>query len=351
MVTRVHFHWRRAGRLPGCGPQERQRGRFGFTLVELLVVIAIIGVLVAILLPAVQAAREAGRRMQCRNNLKQLALAANNHLDVHKFFPTGGWGWGWAGDPNYGYDLNQPAGWMYNILPFIEEQAVHDLGKGLADNSSAGGRQAAIMRAIETVIPLYFCPTRRTATAVPFVHGQNYFNAPPPNRPAVVGRNDYVACAGDTAVLAECLGPSTYAEGLKGHGCWTSSNNNRMNGMTVLRGSGLIGLKKVTDGTSKTILYGEKYLAVRTYETTDHDNDQGWNLGHDRDINRWSDLPPYNDALGQPSRYSVFGSAHAGGMQVSMADGSVHTVPYEIDQVVFRRLGIRNDGLPASIPD
>ncbi len=348
MVTRLNLDSCLAARLSRRGPKELRPCRFGFTLVELLVVIAIIGVLVAILLPAVQAAREAARRNQCRNNLKQLALAANNHLDVNKFFPTGGWGWGWAGDPNYGYGLNQPAGWMYNILPFIEEQAVHDLGKSLPENSNQ--RRAATKAAIESVIPLYFCPTRRTATAVAFVHGTNYVNAPPPNRPVTVGRNDYVACAGDTAVLAECFGPGSYQEGLKGHGCWTSSNNNRMNGMNVLRGSGLIGLKRVTDGLSKTLMYGEKYLVVRSYETTDHDNDQGWNLGHDRDINRWSDVPPFNDALGQPSRYSVFGSAHPGGMQVAMGDGSVHTIPYEIDAVVFRRLGVRNDGLPAAIP-
>jgi prepilin-type N-terminal cleavage/methylation domain-containing protein/prepilin-type processing-associated H-X9-DG protein len=327
---------------------ERRLRRVGFTLVELLVVIAIIGVLVAILLPAIQAAREAGRRMQCRNNIKQLALAANNHLDVNKFFPTGGWGWGWAGDPNYGYDLNQPAGWMYNILPFIEEAALHDLGKGTAENSAP--RREAIKAAIETPVPLYFCPTRRSAESVPFVHGQNYYNLGS-LRPKVVGRNDYVACAGDTAVLAECLGPSNYQTGLKsGDSCWNASNNNRMNGMNVLRNSGLIGLKKVKDGVSKTILIGEKYLQAKTYETSDHDNDQGWNLGHDRDIVRWCDLPPYNDALGQPSRYSVFGSAHPGGMQISMADGSVHTIPYEVDLVVFRRLGVRNDGLPVQVP-
>ncbi|MEX2141036.1 MAG: DUF1559 domain-containing protein [Pirellulales bacterium] len=346
MVTRLQFGSRLAARLADRASLERRPRRAGFTLVELLVVIAIIGVLVAILLPAVQAAREAGRRMQCRNNLKQLALGANNHLDAHKFFPTGGWGWGWAGDPNYGFGLNQPSGWMYNILPFIEEQAVHDLGKGLGEPQ----RSAAIKIAIETVIPLYFCPTRRTAQSVAFVHGTNYTNARPPNRPVTVGRNDYVACAGDLAVLAECYGPATYQEGLTGHGCWNSSNNNKMNGMNVLRNSGLIGLKKVTDGVSKTILFGEKYLQARTVETTDHDNDQGWNLGHDRDINRWCDQPPYNDALGQPSRYSVFGSAHAGGMQIAMADGSIHTIPYEIDPLIFRRLGIRNDGLPAQLP-
>jgi prepilin-type N-terminal cleavage/methylation domain-containing protein/prepilin-type processing-associated H-X9-DG protein len=336
-------------RQSSCPQPSRRLRHVGFTLVELLVVIAIIGVLVAILLPAIQAAREAGRRMQCRNNLKQLALACINHMDVHKHLPTGGWGWGWAGDPNHGFGLNQPGGWMYNVLPYIEEQALHDLGRGLPEGNT---RFMAIKTAIETPLPLYFCPTRRTAQAVRFIHGTNFVNAPAgATRPVFIGRNDYVACAGDTAVLAECYGPGTYKEGLSGvHGCWNASNNNKMNGLNVLRNSGLIGLKKINDGVSKTILIAEKYLKADLVEKDDHDNDQGWNLGHDRDVNRWCDQLPYNDVAGQPSRYSVFGSSHSGGMQISMADGSVHTIPYEIDLVVFRRLGVRNDGLPASVP-
>ena len=83
-----------------------RRGAAGFTLVELLVVIAIIGILIALLLPAVQAAREAARRTQCLNHLKQMGLAAQTHHDAHKQFPTGGWGWEWTGDPDRGFDQN-----------------------------------------------------------------------------------------------------------------------------------------------------------------------------------------------------------------------------------------------------
>jgi prepilin-type processing-associated H-X9-DG protein len=311
-----------------------------------LVVIAIIGILVALLLPAIQAAREAGRRNQCRNNLKQMALAANNHLLVHKFFPTGGWGWGWAGDPNYGFDLNQPAGWMFNILPFIEEEALHNLGRGLPDGAA---RQTAIKQALETVVPMYFCPTRRTATKVRFTHGTNFVNVGA--KPEWIARNDYVACAGDQAVLRECFGPGNYA-GASTYTCWVENFNNRMNGMNVLRGSGLVGLKRVTDGVSKTILFGEKYLRPERYDTIDNDNDQGWNMGHDRDINRWCDLLsiPASDILGTGERNAIFGSAHPGGFQVTMADGSVHTIPYEIDMETFRRLGVRDDKLPVSVP-
>lgn len=317
----------------------------GFTLVELLVVIAIIGVLVAILLPAVQSAREAARRNQCRNNLKQLALGANNHLSVHKFFPVGGWGWGWAGDPNYGYDLNQPSGWMYTILPFIEEGAVHSLGKGMAENSAP--RRAAITQAIGTPISIYFCPTRRTPQTVPFVHGQNYFNLSA--KPKVVARNDYAAAAGSVGREQECLGPSTYTAGkTSGDGCWKANNNHRLRGITVMRGTGLIGIRQIKDGVSKTMLYSEKYQNPSL--TEDHDNDQGWNLGYDRDVVRWNDRAPKFD-FGKISDYGVFGSAHASGLQAAFADASVHTITYDIDDPTFIRLGDRSDGLPVSLPD
>ena len=104
----------------GASPRTH-RVRWAFTIVELLVVIAIIGILVAMLLPAVQAARESARRQQCSNNLKQLTLAAFNHHHAARQFPTGGWGWWWVGDPDRGFSNRQPGGWIFNLMPFTEK--------------------------------------------------------------------------------------------------------------------------------------------------------------------------------------------------------------------------------------
>ena len=107
------------------------RARNAFTLVELLVVITIIGILISLLMPAVQSAREAARRVQCQNNVKQLALAMISHETSTKRFPSGGWGWYWVGDPDRGLSWqNQPGGWVYTILPFIEQNNLFQMGTG-----------------------------------------------------------------------------------------------------------------------------------------------------------------------------------------------------------------------------
>src|SRR5712672_2279903 len=104
--------------------------RVGFTLIELLVVIAIMAILIALLVPAVQKVREAAMMTQCENNLKQMGLALQMNHDNYKRFPSNGWGWFWTGSPDFGTGPEQPGGWFYNVLPYIEQGALRDMGKG-----------------------------------------------------------------------------------------------------------------------------------------------------------------------------------------------------------------------------
>lgn len=134
-----------------------------FTLIELVVVIAIIGILLALLLPAVHGSREAARKTDCTNRLRQLGLASQNYLSAQKCLPSGGWGYRWVGDPNCGFGLKQPGGWTFELLPFLEEKSTYDIAKGL--NGSAKGKAIAQMESMP--VEIFCCPTRRPPTIVP----------------------------------------------------------------------------------------------------------------------------------------------------------------------------------------
>ena len=97
----------------------------------MLCTIAIVATLIGLALPAIQAAREAARAAQCKDNLKNLGLGATHHVNAYASFPSGGWGWDWVGDPDFGFLEKQPGGWVYNVLPFIEQKSIWSIGKGL----------------------------------------------------------------------------------------------------------------------------------------------------------------------------------------------------------------------------
>ena len=132
----------------------RKQSSSGFSLIELLVVITIIGILTALLLPAVQAAREAARRLQCQDHVRELAQGCLQHEAAQGFLPTGGWSWYLVGDPDRGFTRRQPGGWIFNVLPYIEQQALHDLGLG----KSASAKAAALGQMSQTALATFIVP-------------------------------------------------------------------------------------------------------------------------------------------------------------------------------------------------
>ena len=303
-----------------------------FTLVELLVVIAIIGVLIALLLPAVQAAREAARRSQCGNNLKQQALACHNLHDTFKVLPSAGRQDRTAGRNTANLFASPPDQWWhwrYQILPFIEQKNVHELTSDAAVRLS----------------PLAYsnCPSRRIPTIV---------------GPIVLV--DYAGNAGTTWCPADeqntwngTIVPSHHPGGAR----WPE-----------------ISMANVTDGTSNVILLGEKFVVTDHYRTAlSWGDNEHWAQG-----NRWvatrhaihqprkdtretaatKEVPPPNAGstggrcgpwgLGPVGSgggyYDYWGSAHPGGFNVALTDGSVRLLQYNINLPVLQALSHRWDG-------
>lgn len=312
--------------------------RSAFTLVELLVALGVIALLVALLMPAIQQSREAARRTQCRNNLKQLALACLEHEGVHRQLPTGGWGSGWTADADRGYDRRQPGSWLFVILPFIEQRSVHQMGTGL----SGPPKLAAHKRRNETPVPLFLCPSRRSGGPWPVrgntPEGRTFFNA---DLSSVMAKNDYAANLGTrkpTWPPAETTLDAAHQ--------WPWPASSEFNGVCFLRSE--VRMAFVTDGASQTYLIGEKRLDALEYESgQDVGDDEGAFTGINADVNRSSgpDHPPYQDYPGISGGWG-WGSAHADGFHMALVDGSVRQVNYAIDRGVHARLGSRNDGEP-----
>ena len=337
---------------------EMKKSKHAFTLVELLVVITIIAILIALLLPAVQSAREAARQTQCKNNLKQLALACLNHEEIHGILPTGGWGPWWAGDPDRGFTARQPGGWLYNILPFMELQALHDLGqngdakRGDYDANKANGIKQAIM----TPVAAFICPSRRRPVTYPVGIPGNityrHLNNAGVSQPTTLAQSDYAGCGGWSQQSMNYLGPTSLEDADTN---WTTSiwintsigDPSKTFGVFYFHST--CRMSDLKDGNSNIYLAGEKYIDPDHYTTSkDAGTDQSWNQGCDWDtvrLTKWSDTfcPPMQDQAGWPAAH-LFGSAHSNGFHMAFCDGSVQMISYSIDQVVHNNLGCRNDG-------
>lgn len=333
------------------------KGRLGFTLVELLVVIAIIGVLVAILLPAVQAARESARRAQCTNNLKQMGLACHNFHDARKSLPP-------AYTAGQGF-----ATWLMLIMPYTEETSAYTARNpewSFYADINAGD-------AMKTQVPLFLCPSRRSAPQI----------ALPEPRGSVTNRvgasADYVMCAGDGSYLDDgaTFAPTSPNVRFYSHGPSAASGA----GCDVGDGYVLAGtapnqqlvkyhlfrnLKTITDGTSQTLMAGEKHLHP------DHFSDYLWGDGSFYNDNNSQvcarvagplypiasdpkdttfNLTGAADVVGR-YHYKVFGSAHSGAVcQFVFCDGSVRGLLPTINGTVLGYLANRADGKSISGSD
>jgi prepilin-type N-terminal cleavage/methylation domain-containing protein/prepilin-type processing-associated H-X9-DG protein len=345
-----------------------------FTLVELLVVIAIIGILIALLLPAIQAAREAGRRAQCKNHLRQIAMSCLNFESSHKQFPSNGWSWVWMGDPDKGVGARQPGGWIYQTTQYLEEGAVFNIGGGLPVAQKA----QELKKQMGAAIPVYNCPTRRRAVAltartpdgkytevdsggaekIPMnsaipdslaktdyaVNAGTAFapGTSPPNPPPNAAPPNATDCA--PGPFPNCVG---VAQDMETIAAVFNGVSTRYVGAKV---------RQITDGTSKTALVGEKSLPPKFYETGYGDppnytsgnggDNSSMYQGHDYDNSRQigeSNVPKQDSNEGGGWE-RVFGSAHAGSMNMALCDGSVQSIDYEIDPLVWNGYGARDDG-------
>jgi prepilin-type N-terminal cleavage/methylation domain-containing protein len=311
-----------------------------FTLVELLVVITIIGILIALLLPAVQAAREAARRMQCGNNLKQLGLAVLTYENTYSVLPVGAY--------HLLSDGSQKGSIFVYLLPYAEQQAVYDAFDFKAKNISGQKYPGSNVEIRTTVIPTYVCPSddHPATFAIPPGDGGSLWIGG-----LTVALHNYSASAGPTKVwnkpgCACSLNFDSYASA-EFDASPTVGAFNRL-GICIQ-------VSEITDGLSNTIFIGEQRPLCSIA------GQLGWD-SQDNGSGFTSTVVPLNydtcsrattgDGCGRYCNCNTsngFKSAHAGGSNFVFGDGAVHFLPETIDMWTYQRLGARADGHAVSM--
>jgi prepilin-type N-terminal cleavage/methylation domain-containing protein/prepilin-type processing-associated H-X9-DG protein len=360
-------------------PVVSSRKRSAFTLVELLVVIAIIGILVALLLPAIQAAREAARRSQCSNNIKNIALAALAYHDATNHFPVdesfwndppdevdltnGKWVGSGAPDPFIDKGLLSGAGWIVMILPQLEEQGIFDQFKPYLDKQwhtvklGLNNDNPQLRAALASQPSVLLCPSDQfpgpRVDQYPYSSGDSAVGVN--NPPWSVAVTCYKGSAGDTAYdKSDDLPPFNIPLGYWSGGPQYTFGGQKMDchyardcfGIfwrgTYARGG--VKMKEITDGTSHTFLVGEASpvdgLSAAWVSECDWAT-AGIQLNWD-----WRSFPSCV-SNGVPSCYWVmrgFRSSHPGGVQFAFADGSVRFINDSIDHPTYRALSTRKKG-------
>ena len=328
----------------------------GFTLVELLVVIAIIGILIAMLLPAVQAAREAARRMQCLNNLKQIGLGVLNYEQTNSRFPRGS-----VMDANtFGISSSSHHGsFLVHLLPYIEQQGLFDccnFSKNTSRYSHTGGITASNYRdgRIHSIwISAYQCPTSSSKEYLggnPLYHGTSASTANLENATA-----DYAACIGNQAFYDGCHPNGNM------FGTGAAIHSDTEDGSQI---SGVFGhmnwaarINEITDGMSQTIMIGEvrPECSWHFMDGWMHINANSWAAttapinyptcpGEPGYASGTCENPGAEGGVAAWSSAQAFKSKHPGGANFVFCDGSTHFLTDMIDYELYQRMGDRRDG-------
>jgi prepilin-type N-terminal cleavage/methylation domain-containing protein/prepilin-type processing-associated H-X9-DG protein len=323
-------------------PKSRAcRPRRALTLTELLVVIAILAILMAILLPAVQRARESSNFTQCANNLHQIGIAAHSVESLTHRFPSGGWGWAWIGMPDRGSGPGQPGSWLYSLLPYVDKGDLHRLGSGEVSPDI----EKSMLTLLETPVQTFVCPTRRNGgpyDAQP-QYGTYRVGVGPTGETVsltanVLVRADYAGNAGSQAFNELFAGPDTLAEGDNTSYAWPTTT--ACSGILFQRSA--IAISSIRRGTSNVFFAGERCVASDHYtDGLDIGDNESMYAGFDNDGYRVTIDPPKRDERGVINS-RIFGSAHVGALNMLYCDGSVRAITYDIDPDVFFDSGRRD---------